>query len=496
MTKPNSAPPIVNAWSRVNKYAVCGLVLSILFFSAFVRDAPLREQAIANLRDELVNFFEPSFQYAMSGIVCGYLFVLMLLNLRRLPPRRLSLTNSGELQERDAVWISNLLLLGILIWVLATYILQYRQAASRTDALVLLCCLLLNQGLIWMLAERGEDVAMQVRRSFVTLFIVIGCFCLFLSPLNSNPNVIRGGQFMYHSQARWTGIWQNPNIFGLLMAVVFVLSAGRLWRRLQKRDEGHWLPYLLPSVIAIICVMKSYSRGAWVGTLCGAAFLFWHDWAGNAWTNNDLPPQNNDRKKKLFLFGIAGLVLGFLLVLAFKTAEQKQIPIVQRMVSAFGQRDFSSQNRLASYQDGINMLTDRPFAGFGWENVIRVHTALYLQSGLSTGEAIKLNDFLMLALRLGLPMFSVFLLFLWVWFSAGRRQNPMPKKFDQDIRLCRSATLMLAVGFLFMDGLFRLACGGAFWLFLTLSLDFGAIAPRAITDEDHRTDKINFASSS
>ena len=189
-------------------------------------------------------------------------------------------------------------------------------------------------------------------------------------------------------------------------------------------------------------------------------------------------------KKTALLCAMTGMIIGASLGFGFKRLAHSKIPIVQRTESAFGKRDFSSQNRIASYQDGINMLMDHPIAGYGWDDVVAIHTALYLQPGLTDGSPLKLNDSLMLALRLGLPMFIVFLLFIWVWLSAesGNKEITL-QKGRHDILLCRMATMMFAVGFLFNDGIFRLTLGGLFWLFLTLSFDFGAITPMPIRAE-------------
>lgn len=469
----------------MSQFVMPAVLLCILFLSAFLRDVPLAEGILSDCRNEVNATFDVSSQYIWCGVLTSYCFILAMLNWKRFPPRRIKLSGLWRPAERDAIWISSLLVFCVLIYALARYWLQYEQAGRDTDALVLLFCVLLNQWLIWMMRECDRDAANRFRSRFVGAFILLGCLCLLMSPLNPKPNVLFDGPFLYHGRIRWTAIWQSPNAFGFLMAVIFMLSIGRAWQAARRARDASWALYLLPVAISGVCVVKSYSRGAWISTLCGVSFLIWNGF-GRRPAGKDHPAFAGQPRlaKNVFLCVMVGMIVGLSLGFGLKRLSHLQIPIVQRAVSAFGKRDFSSLNRIASYQDGINMLMDHPMAGYGWEDVVAIHTALYLQPGLTDGSPLKLNDFLMLALRLGLPMFAIFLLFIRVWLSAGTRNKEFTAQNGRhDILLCRMATMMFAVGFLFTDGLFRLTFGGSFWLFLTLSFDFGAITPPPIRAE-------------
>jgi O-antigen ligase len=103
----------------------------------------------------------------------------------------------------------------------------------------------------------------------------------------------RGMEFFYRGQPRWTGPWDNPNLFGVLMGVGTVLAVGLLIGRKRPTSNAQLpiskvhrftslvtrhapLPLLL--IAAGMCayaLLKSYSRGAWLGTACGLAFLLW-----------------------------------------------------------------------------------------------------------------------------------------------------------------------------------------------------------------------------
>jgi O-antigen ligase len=194
--------------------------------------------------------------------------------------------------------------------------------------------------------------------------------------------------------------------------------------------------------------------------------------------------------------------LGFLLAGVLKRAAELEIPAVQRVLSPFKDYDFSSRNRLAAFQDGLEMLFDRPVQGYGWRNIMGLHDSLYLRPELAEGSALRLNDFLIIGIRLGIP--SVFALFFFgaFWLNIGasklretglpaaNKQSPADsfasiflKAERQDLLLCRAAVLTFAIGLLFNDGLLRLAIGGPLWLFLTFSVDLQEISERRTTDK-------------
>jgi hypothetical protein len=99
----------------------------------------------------------------------------------------------------------------------------------------------------------------------------------------------RGMEFFYRGQTRWTGPWDNPNLYGLLMGVGTVLAVGLLVASCRLQVAGCKSPVSCISRLKILfqillfsaagmCaygLIKSYSRGAWLGTAVGLGFLIW-----------------------------------------------------------------------------------------------------------------------------------------------------------------------------------------------------------------------------
>ena len=127
--------------------------------------------------------------------------------------------------------------------------------------------------------------------------------------------------FEYHGQTRWSGPWDNPNLFGLLMGTGAALAAGfglQRWKMedgrfnncSSRRKEAltaekpalskaylslltsaatrngiikHALSQYVPAVFCLVAfgfmargLFHSYSRGAWLATACGMGYLFFN----------------------------------------------------------------------------------------------------------------------------------------------------------------------------------------------------------------------------
>ncbi|HET7626152.1 MAG TPA: O-antigen ligase family protein [Verrucomicrobiae bacterium] len=97
--------------------------------------------------------------------------------------------------------------------------------------------------------------------------------------------------FEYRSKMRWSGPWNNPNNFGLLMGAGVALAVGGAvsslgFRVLSSETEGKYKARIrkwwkwscsVLCVIAAIFMMRglfhSFSRGAWMASICGLAYL-------------------------------------------------------------------------------------------------------------------------------------------------------------------------------------------------------------------------------
>jgi len=294
-------------------------------------------------------------------------------------------------------------------------------------------------------------------------------------------------RFEYQSRVRWSGPWDNPNLFGLLMGTGFLLAIGVFGlRSFKKMRSDIWcLVFVILCFIAAGLIgrglLHSYSRGAWLGVGCGGAYLVWSRIWGAGFKNvsffllkRNLP--------------LAALVLVSVFVLMFWYLWQAEWPPVRRAFSAIRTEDFSWRNRVEAWQGALRITAEHPWFGNGWNQPEPLYEHYYLPPKLNESAAIEMNDYVMLGATLGVPALLCFGMYLWLSFFRGSRNvgtsrfpvddsaeysrnvNRPASLHDSDWlkTTCRAAALVLAVGFWFDGGLFKLATASTFWILLEL----------------------------
>jgi hypothetical protein len=449
---------------RLRDPLLISVILSVIFLAALSRDMPISVEALSRLRNSVLQSFDSENQYLWWWVLAIDIALLSARNLLLLWQQRFPRPALWNHISPNRALIACACALCIAVVVSFRYWIDYARAASRTDSLVLLNGIIINQLFLYSAIINQKDVLFGLRSFATKGFVVFSCFSFLLSPLNSHHS------FFYHGHTRWTGIFPNPNLFGLVMGVSCVLCLSNLVESARFRRKIEIAFYSLLMLWSIICVAKSYSRGAWVAVLIG--FL--------AMLSNGLPrpmrfrmgqgPNVQKAKpllSKMIFAGFLGVIVGFCCIAAIASGLKSNNSFAKRLLATFSAADFSSRNRIMSYQDGVNMLMDRPLTGYGWEDIIAIHNSLYLHEGLSDGTAIILNDFLIFALRFGVVTLAVLLMLMWISIaSRNRNQNLRPRLLE-----CKIAFMMLGTGFLFTDGFFSLTAGGLFWLFMTLSFE-------------------------
>src|SRR5208282_30340 len=247
----------------------------------------------------------------MVFISAGVYFLAFVLLRRRLAGGRR--TGTGW----NASLAGELCLLGLLAVAALAYAFNYTQAVKSTHALTLLGAAALGQGAgVWALRSPKSNV--QSPKSAEGT--VVGALT-FLLVVAAVWQAEAGHLFQYRGQGRWSGPWDNPNTFGVMMGVGVVLTLGSL-RSSQKslkffeltrrcssnatkvRDVFHsfravesevqglksnvrrprskvqgpksfgcWAVLVAAAGVMVVGLIKSYSRGAWVGTAVGLAWL-------------------------------------------------------------------------------------------------------------------------------------------------------------------------------------------------------------------------------
>lgn len=409
-----------------------------------------------------------------------------------------------SLVRRDRVLFgAALLLLGVV-----SYARNYAAGSATTDALVVIFGLVLFGGIVfWHNLESNRARPFPIPA--VLLGLVLSAFCLALLADKQT-----GQAFNYRGQHRWIGLWNNPNMSGVLMAAGLVLAVGwavsslkskvescstaergvrsaeQGWQEAEsgklKAEIGFWAGIVLLGIAAIICsigLVKSYCRGAWLGAVCGLGYLLWQGFThltpafsprptGGEGESPSVPSALHvsgcsviSRFKRNWL-PVSAIVVSVLIIGFWNLRHTEHVP-ARRIASAANVNDFSSRNRVAGWEGALQMAAEQPLLGFGWNMQDQLYDEWYRQPRLDAFRAIRTNDYFKLANTLGIPALACLVAFVGLSLmrsAKGRTREkeigadtsprPSPQGGEGGLSLplaCRAGVVVLLVSFWF-DG--------------------------------------------
>lgn len=397
----------------------------------------------------------------------------------------------AQMMQAPNFWLGTFVVL-----VLVRYFASYKSAATGPTVVILLAGIVLGKFTAALTRWRPGALPLWI----LTLFLAASAYW--------GPKGASGIQ--YRDQSRWTGLWGHPNFFGLLTGVGLVLAVGlfvqtlkiqvanrRASRQSAAREAtacrwqsrlGLHAQSLFAFAAAVLCgigLLKSYSRGAWLGTALALAWFGFQQLKSHAtggrtdglpgwWRRNRWP---------------ALTLLLSLLVISFWQFRHTETPMVRRVFSVGNINDFSWRNRVTTWVGALKMIQDRPWAGHGWNEFRPLYAEQYKPERLEGSGALGLNDYLTLALAAGIPAVICLVIGLvQVLVRAGKaRAEPNGVSDPRAIgyaQISAAGLWVLAVGFFFDDGLFRLSLSLVFWLLWEQARLMPASAAVAATNLD------------
>ncbi len=276
--------------------------------------------------------------------------------------------------------------------------------------------------------------------------------------------------FKYHKEARWLGPWDSPNTFGILMGtgIVLVLGLGAVRGRTEAVAFRRWIFIFLKLGVLVFtgrALLHSYSRGAWAGTAAGLVYLacqivrrksetkaVWISWLGKKWR-------------------LAGVILLGAIALVFWHFREMDWPTARRIFSSMNTVDFSWRNRVAAWEGTLQIAIEHPWFGAGWNQPELVYQNYYMPAQIIEPTAIGTNDYLKLAVILGVPATFCFGMYLGLSLIKNEKlkmKNEEATAGEWSRMTCRAGTMGLLVGFWFDGGLFELPTAAVFWILLEL----------------------------
>jgi O-antigen ligase len=324
---------------------------------------------------------------------------------------------------------------------------------------------------------------LKTRTNFIALVVFILSLLLVLASIGYAD---ARSFYIFLDQKRSSGPWNNPNIFGLLMGTGMVLVIGQLVQSVtpksQRQKSGVGFFFALLCFIAAMLMGRglfhSFSRGAWVATVCGVSYLL----GSRLWTlghEGELQKSEiGDRKSEIscsswlknYWLPLA-VILASGVAMLFWHFRQTDWHPVQRALSAVNTVDFSWRNRIAAWEGDLQMMAEHPWFGTGWNQPESLYEHYYLPSKLCEGGAIETNDYLMLGATLGIAAFFCFVMYVWLSLTKkseiGNQRSEI-SGIDWLQATCRAGAIVLLVGFWFDGGLFKLPTAATFWILLEL----------------------------
>jgi len=248
----------------------------------------------------------------------------------------------------------------------------------------------------------------------------------------------------FYPGTRWTGLWDNPNIYGMLMGAGLTIAIGFIVDDfIFKVKNAKLLWFLYPAVgVMVAGLFFSYSRGAWVATAVGLLYL-----------------AKAHGKLKLH-WAILGGGVGVAVVIIFwhSTADNGSWYLKRLDLSRP-----SVQHRLTAWRGALQMMWDHPL-GVGWNEAVNICDKNYSPVN-DSAAALATNSYLILGTELGIPALLCFVAYVGLCLRGkGRMQN-------EEFRIqtaCRAGAIVLLVAFWFDGGLFNLPTATVFWVLLEL----------------------------
>jgi hypothetical protein len=378
------------------------------------------------------------------------------------------------------LWLTGSLLVGV-----SVYFVNYATASQFNSALIFLVGVTLGKGVCLYL--------MQVRFRRIEYIT----FCLVILLIISSCYTLDNATNYYRSHTRWSGPWDNPNIFGLLMGTGIVLAVGQFVQSLtstrlcsatarqavqsQKQEGRSWESGIKRYAVIIVCLfaailmgrglLHSYSRGAWLAAICGLGYLVYQVFRCQV--------SGVARWVRANVLSVTVIMLS-VFVLAFWQFRHTQHVVAGRALSVGNVNDFSWRNRVSAWEGTLQIMAEHPMLGAGWNQPAPLYDHYYLPPKTTESAAIEMNDYLMLGATLGIPALICFGMYVWLSLtrkSEVRRQisdggipsiDLRPLASDLWHPTCRAGAVVLLVGFWFDGGLFGLSTAAIFWILLEL----------------------------
>jgi hypothetical protein len=486
------------SWHQLSCFGILALILTMMSVE-WLRVAPVPpwlSEDFRSIRDEVISLL---LQKKPQAVLLGGLFLyhLCLLWWKQI------MQNKGQSPWWKALSPIDWCRFVLAAWMIGRWVADWSFSPvignrelflfgieQSTNPLVLLCGIVLSQVIEIVLLYQPLRRDRLVDASSFAIVLFLAATSLF-----QNNSAYK---FYYRGESRLTGLWVNPNTYGLLMGTGLLLAIAhgiKYTFQVESQLPGNHVPgvkfkhhessfapesqraillkilIFVASTLLLLGLVRSYSRGAWLATLGGAANLYC------AYAQKSQVSPNSHRRGAFIIFSSIWNLRWILLIstcaagaLLLPHLSHSDHVLAKRITSALNLNDFSSQNRLVAIEGALQIIANNPELGVGWPGAATQFAEFYAPAALIDPWSIILNDYLTLGMSLGLPGLVAFIALIWVsWNQTDSRGDFHPVGSASWNRVaCRSAVLVMLIGCWFDGVLFRLVLAVPLFLFLGL----------------------------
>ena len=216
----------------------CGVVAFLLFALLFA-DAigAISPSFIGSFLKEITDVCrDASTQWRLVLCLACYFILLLLLERRfRRSPRP---------EAREKKWLFHRNMFSPDLWLTASvllallrFALEYDTASHSIQILILMVGIVFGKAIATWARWRSDEIE---RRA---VFLIRSLVCLLAASALWQPE--KSMAYQYHGIPRWNGVWDNPNLYGLMMGVGVVLAAGQIaasnaWKGSESTSIRLW----------------------------------------------------------------------------------------------------------------------------------------------------------------------------------------------------------------------------------------------------------------
>lgn len=294
-------------------------------------------------------------------------------------------------------------------------------------------------------------------------FLIMLVFLVIMMLADSASQYFRKADFLRHTwTTRLSASFKSPNGFASWLVVIIPLVLGLLIND-KVKNIGLKILFLILSVLLFICLLMTYTRGAWISFAVGVFLMVWY------------VLKNVTFRMRILYFSLSLCLCAIFLVLPQTTKTKIQnlrlsnyygvAPIGNRLSSFLDLEDGSTPIRLKLWNEAIRVAADYPLTGCGL-NTYSIVARNY--KSFPGGGVYPHNSFLQKAAETGLFGLFAFLGVLFIFFKTGLRQ--LNKEYDSFLLGLLSGILGFSVHAFFDTHLYSLQLVVLFWYVLSLTI--------------------------